>query len=178
MSFLVTVFEASLTLEPARFAAAVGRVLETAKLPLILMASDPEVMAKGLQAAEGVLPLIYGAGPDDWEGFAELAKEHEAPMAIRADSLSDLAELTEKIKGAGVEEIVLDPNARDIRSSLAMNTLTRRMALKKTFRPLGFPLISFPGECARGANGGYDAGMVSVAATPLAARSPSRSPHR
>jgi acetyl-CoA decarbonylase/synthase complex subunit gamma len=141
------------------FAAAVSTVLETARLPLILIASDRSVMGRGLQAAEGTRPLICGATPDNWEGFAELAKERGAPMAIRAESLSVLAELTEKIKGAGVEEIVLDPGVRDIRSSLAMSTLIRRMALKKTFRPLGFPIITFPGECID------DEGLVAVAAT-------------
>jgi acetyl-CoA decarbonylase/synthase complex subunit gamma len=147
------------------FAAAVSGVLEMARLPLILIASDPGVMARGLQAAEGTRPLICGATPDNWEGFAELAKERGAPMAIRAESLSVLAELTEKIKGAGVEEIVLDPGVRDIRSSLAMSTLIRRMALKKTFRPLGFPIITFPSECARAADGALDEGMVAVTAT-------------
>jgi len=117
------------------------------------------MMGRGLQAAEGTRPLICGATPDNWEGFAELAKEHGAPMAIRADSVSVLAELTEKIKGAGVEEIVLDPGVRDLRSSLAMSTLIRRMALKKNFRPLGFPIITFPSE------GADDEGMVAVAAT-------------
>jgi len=141
------------------FAAAVKGVLDTAKLPLILIATDAAVMAQGLEAAEGTRPLIYGATADNWEAFADLAKEHDAPMAIRADSLSGLAELTEKIKEAGVEEIVLDPGVRDLRSSLALNTLIRRMALKKNFRPLGFPIITFPGECAD------DEGMVSVAAT-------------
>jgi acetyl-CoA decarbonylase/synthase complex subunit gamma len=137
----------------------VKTVLDTANLPLILIATDPAVMAKGLEAAAGTKPLIYGATADTWESFAELAKAHDAPIAIRADTLSALAELTEKIKGAGVEDIVLDPNVRDLRSSLTMNTLIRRMALKKTFRPLGFPIITFPGECAD------DEGMVTVAAT-------------
>ena len=141
------------------FAAAVKGVLETAKLPLILIASDPAVMAQGLEAAAGTRPLIYGATPDSWEPFAELAKKHDAPMAIRADTMNGLAELTDKIKGAGVEEIVLDPGVRDLKSSLTLNTLIRRMALKKTFRSLGFPIISFPGECAD------DEGMVTVAAT-------------
>ncbi len=141
------------------FAAAVGGVLETAKLPLILIATDPAVMANGLEAAEGTRPLIYGASAENWEAFADLAKKHDAPMAIRADTVGDLAELTEKVKGAGVEEIVLDPGVRDLRSSLALSTLIRRMALKKTFRPLGFPIIAFPSECAD------DEGMVSVAAT-------------
>ncbi len=148
----------------ARFAAAVQAVLETVKLPLILIAGDPTVMAAGLEAAAGVRPLIYGATADNWEPFVELAKKHSAPLAIRADTLSALAEATEKIKAAGVDDIVLDPGARDLRSLLAMNTLIRRMALKKTFRPLGFPLINFPGECAD------DEGMVTVAAVQAIAK--------
>ncbi len=147
------------------FAAAVKGVLDAAKFPLILIAKDPAVMAKGLEAAEGTQPLVYGATADNWEAFADLAKKHGAPMAIRADSLSVLAELTDKIKGTGVEDIVLDPGVRDLKSSLALNTLIRRMALKKTFRSLGFPIITFPGECARAADGADDEGMVSIAAT-------------
>ncbi|MDY6876843.1 MAG: acetyl-CoA decarbonylase/synthase complex subunit gamma [Chloroflexota bacterium] len=141
------------------FTSTVKGVLDTANLPLVLIAADPAVMAQGLEAAAGTRPLIYGATADNWEPFADLAKKHETPMVIRAESLSSLAELTEKIKATGVEEIVLDPGVRDLKSSLALNTLIRRLALKKNFRPLGFPIISFPGECAD------DEGMVSVAAT-------------
>ena len=159
MALTIDGFAVEATGDGDTFAAAVKGVLDTAKLPLILISADPAVMAKGLEAAEGTRPLICGATADNWEAFAGLAKKHDAPMVIRADSLSVLAELTEKIKEAGVEEIVLDPGVRDLKSSLALNTLARRMALKKNFRPLGFPIISFPGECAD------DEGMVSVAAT-------------
>jgi acetyl-CoA decarbonylase/synthase, CODH/ACS complex subunit gamma len=152
------------------FAAAIKAVLEMAQVPLILIASDPEVMAKGLEAAADTQPLVYGATAENWEAFAELAKEHSAPMAIRADSLDELAELTEKIKGAGVEDIVLDPGVRDLKSLLSMNTLVRRMALKKTFRALGYPIINFPGEMAFTASGEYDEGMVSIAATQAIAK--------
>ena len=141
-----------------RFAAAVEGVLDTARLPLILIAEDPAVMARGLEAAGGTRPLINGATANNWEAFADLARKHDAPMTVRADTVSGLAELTQKITGAGVQEIVLDPGVRDLRSSLALNTLIRRMALKRTFRPLGFPIISFPSECAA------DEGMVSIAA--------------
>ncbi|NLF02319.1 MAG: acetyl-CoA decarbonylase/synthase complex subunit gamma [Anaerolineales bacterium] len=141
------------------FAAAAKAVLEAASMPLILIAEDPDVMAKGLEAAEGARPLIYGATVDNWEPFAELAKKHGAPMAVRGSSLSTLAATTDKIKAAGVEDIVLDPGVRDLHSMLVTNTLIRRMALKKTFRPLGFPIINFPGEFAEGP------GMETVAAT-------------
>jgi acetyl-CoA decarbonylase/synthase complex subunit gamma len=80
-------------------------------------------------------------------------------MAIRAETMTALAGLTQKIKEAGITDIVLDPGVRDMRSSLALNTLIRRLAIDKTFRPLGFPLINFPSECVD-----HD-GLVAVAAT-------------
>ena len=146
------------------FAAAVAAALETAQVPLILIATDSAVMARGLEAAEGTRPLVYGATADNWEAFAELAKQHDAPMAIRAETVSALAELTEKIKAAGVQDIVLDPGVRDLRSSLALSTVIRRMALKKTFRALGYPIINFPSECVD------EEGMVVVAATQAIAK--------
>jgi acetyl-CoA decarbonylase/synthase complex subunit gamma len=142
------------------FAEAVEAVLDTVQVPLILIADDPEVMAKGLEAAAGkARPLIYGATADNWEAYANLAKEYDAPMAIRAETMTALADLTQKIKEAGITDIVLDPGVRDMRSSLALNTLIRRLAIDKTFRPLGFPLINFPSECVD-----HD-GLVAVAAT-------------
>lgn len=142
----------------AAFAAAVEAVLGVAQRPLVLIADDPGVMAEGLKAAGDVRPLLYGATGDNWQAFASLAKEHDAPMAIRSSSLSDLAELTAKIKEAGVKEIVLDSGVRDMASSLATQTQLRRLALKKNFRPLGYPVIAFPGECVA------DEAMVNIAA--------------
>ena len=159
MTLIIDGFAVEATGDGDTFAAAVEGVLDTAKLPLILIAADPDVMAKGLAAAEGTRPLIYGATDENWDRFADLAKRHGAPLAIRAETMSDLAELTEKIKEAGIEDIVLDPGVRDLRSSLAISTLIRRMALKKPFRSLGYPMISFPSEFAD------DEGMITVAAT-------------
>jgi acetyl-CoA decarbonylase/synthase complex subunit gamma len=149
------------------FAKTIKGILDTAQVPLILIAADSAVMAKGLEAAaeSNARPLIYGATAENWEPFAELAKKHDAPMAIRASSLNDLAKLTDKIKDTGVENIVLDPDVRDLKSQLVMSTLIRRMALKNTFRPLGFPIINFPNEMAFTSNGEYDKGLVSIAAT-------------
>jgi acetyl-CoA decarbonylase/synthase complex subunit gamma len=38
------------------------------------------------------------------------------------------------------------PAQRGFLGTLTANTIIRRMALKKTFRPFGFPIISFPGD--------------------------------
>jgi len=142
------------------FAAAIKAVQETAQVPLILSAQDPDVMAAGLDALDGdIRPLIHGATAENWQAFADLAKQHDVPMAIRAETLSALAELTPQIKEAGIDRIVLDPGVRDMRSSLALNTLIRRLAINNTFRPLGFPVITFPSECVE------EDQMVAVAAT-------------
>ncbi len=146
------------------FADAVEAVLNTAKVPLILIADDPDVMARGLEVAGDTQPLIYGANAENWEPFAAMAKEHQAPMAVRAETLSSLTDLVKKVKDAGVDRVVLDPGARDLRSALALNTLIRRMAIEKNFRPLGFPIINFPTECVD------EPAMAPVAATQAIAK--------
>ena len=76
--------------------------------------------------------------------MADLAKQYQAALAVSAPSLEALAELTQKIKSKGIEDLVLDPGTRDLSASLALNTQIRRLALKKNFRDLGYPVIAFP----------------------------------
>jgi len=131
------------------FAAAVQAVREVTDRPLILIAEDPAVMEAGVKAAEGTRPLLYAATPDNWEPMAALAKEAQVSLAVRSlDGLGNLAELAEQIKGKGVQDLVLDPGVRDPVSTLVTLTQLRRLALKKNFRPLGYPIITFPGEGA------------------------------
>lgn len=132
------------------FQSAVQAVQEATDRSLILIASDAVLLEAGLAsaAADGARPLLYAATPDNWEEIAALGKEANAPVAIRADSLDELADLTEKIKAAGVQDMVLDPGVRDTIGTLVTLTQLRRLALKKNFRPLGYPIITFPGEGA------------------------------
>jgi len=139
------------------FASAVQTVQEATDRPLILIAEAPAVMEAGVKAAEGATPLLYAATSDNWETMAALAKKAQAPLAVRTPplpggdgggGLSDLAEMTEQIKGKGVQDMVLDPGVRDPIGTLVTLTQLRRLALKKNFRPLGYPIITFPGEGA------------------------------
>ena len=131
------------------FQTAVQAVKEAGARLLILIANDPAVMEAGVKAAEGTRPLLYAATPDNWDKMAALAKSAKAALAAKAtDGLDGLAGLTEKIVGAGVEDLVLDPGVRDPAGSLVALTQIRRLALKKNYRPLGYPTITFPGEGA------------------------------
>jgi acetyl-CoA decarbonylase/synthase, CODH/ACS complex subunit gamma len=126
------------------FTAAICAVREASHKPLILSSREPDVMAEGLRVVEGEVPMIYAADASNWEAMADLAKQYKSALAVTAPTLEELAELTEKIKAKGVEDLVLDPNGQGMSSSVSKNTQIRRLALKKNFRALGYPTISFP----------------------------------
>lgn len=128
------------------FAAAVAAVREVSHKPLILIGSPDQLKAGLGKLAEGEVVLLAHATADNWEEMAALAKEHGAPLAIQADTVDEMVSLSEKIQGAGVKDVVLSPTQRGFKGSLLANTISRRMALKKSYRPLGFPILSFPGD--------------------------------
>lgn len=127
-----------------KFADAVAAVRAACTIPLILVTENPAIMEAGLAQVSGVTPLLCAATAGNWEAMAKLAKGVKAPLVVRAEGLAELAELTGKLVAAGVENLVLDPVARGFGGSLALLTQVRRLALKKNFRPLGYPTIAFP----------------------------------
>ena len=129
--------------QPGKFAEAVGAVRAASQKPLILASEKPDVMAAGLRAVDGETPLLFGADSSNWEAMADLAKQHKAALAVIADSLEGISDLTEKIKGKGVEDLVIYPSGRGLSSQLILNTEIRRLAIKKNFRPLGYPTLAF-----------------------------------
>jgi acetyl-CoA decarbonylase/synthase complex subunit gamma len=132
--------------DAAKFEAAIAAVRSATARPLILISRDPAVIGAGLKALDGETPLIYGADAANWQAMAALAKQSGTALAVIADSLDGLADLTEKIKGAGVEELVLHPVADKLSGSLALNTQIRRLAIKKNFRPFGYPTMVLCGD--------------------------------
>lgn len=130
--------------DAGRFAAAVHTVRETTKRPLILISRDPAVMAAGLEALGAETPLISAADGNNWEAMASLAAKHKAALVVAALTLDELADLTEKIKSKGIEDLVLALPGKSLSEDLALSTQIRRLALKKNFRSVGYPLIAFP----------------------------------
>ncbi len=134
--------------DAATFAKCVAAVKGAANLPLILMSKSAAAIEAALPAA-GAKPLIYAADSENWQEMAEVAKKSGSPLAVRSKgTLDELATLTDGLVKAGVQDLVLDPGASSLGGSLAAFTQLRRLAIKKNFRPLGFPIIAFPGEGA------------------------------
>ncbi|MFA9403313.1 MAG: acetyl-CoA decarbonylase/synthase complex subunit gamma [Anaerolineales bacterium] len=130
---------------PESFKKTVAAVIAGSKKPLILIAPEPDLAKAGLEAAEGSRPLLYAANAENWEAMADIAKNADVPLVVHAENLDDMADLTKKLQDKGLEDLVLDPAAGGYLQSLHTFTTLRRLALKSNFRPLGFPIISFPG---------------------------------
>jgi acetyl-CoA decarbonylase/synthase complex subunit gamma len=128
------------------FAAAVKAVREATSLPLILI-GPPDALKSGVDLlGEGDVPLLCSATADNWEAMAELAKEHNLPLAVEAGSIDAMVELVERLESKELKDLVLAPKQRTMIGTLTANTTMRRMALKENFRQLGFPIINFPGD--------------------------------
>jgi acetyl-CoA decarbonylase/synthase complex subunit gamma len=126
-----------------------GRLERLAKLAAektgracLLMSARADNLQQAAAALAGRRPLLYISDPAQALAAAAVAKKEDCPLAVRADGLEALAELTAKLDAAGVEQIVVDPGTRGLKSTLEALTRIRRAALKN-FRPLGYPSMAF-----------------------------------
>ncbi len=126
-------------------AAAVKTVRGATKRPLILISHDAAVLDSSLSLLAGETALIYAADSSNYESLADVAKKHKAALAVKADSLDALADLTQKVQAKGVEDMVLDLGGKNLGEWLTRSTQVRRLALKN-FRPLGYPVIFFAAQ--------------------------------
>jgi acetyl-CoA decarbonylase/synthase complex subunit gamma len=132
--------------DKAKFEALVNKVKQGSDGGIILISDNTDVMAVGVAACADRKPLLYAATEENWEKMAELAKANSCPLAVKADNLEKLTELTGKLTEAGIKEMVIDPGSRSLRQAFEDQVIIRSSALVKKFRPLGFPTIVFPAE--------------------------------
>ncbi|HEX8948971.1 MAG TPA: acetyl-CoA decarbonylase/synthase complex subunit gamma [Dissulfurispiraceae bacterium] len=129
--------------DAVKFESAVKAV--AAKAPdvaLILSTGNPQAAEAALKIAAAKKPILYGANESNADAMAGLAKTYKVTLGVTAKGLDALSALTEKIKGLGVEDMVIDSGARTAKEIIQDNTLIRRAAIKKNFKPLGYPVIT------------------------------------
>ena len=125
------------------FAETCAAVKSSSPLALILVTESPEAMTAAVAEIKGTVPLLASAKLDTADAMAKIAKENGCPLVAKAESIEGLSGLTEKIKAQGVEDIVLNLAGLNLRDRLYGLSKMRALALKKVFRPLGYPTISF-----------------------------------
>jgi acetyl-CoA decarbonylase/synthase complex subunit gamma len=132
--------------DAARFKAVVAKVKEKSGGGIILMSENADIMAAGLSVCADRKPLLYAATEANLDKMAALAKDNSCPLAVKADNVEKLAELTTRLTGAGIKELIIDSGSRALRRAFQDQIIIRSAALAKKFRPLGFPTIVFPAE--------------------------------
>lgn len=124
------------------YAAAVKAVAAKSQFALVLISEDADAMAKALEVAGNTNPLIYAATEENYEKMVELAKKYNCPLVVKGNGLESTAALVEKV-AASYKELVIDVGTRQLSQAVAEITQTRRLAIKKKFRPFGYPVLAF-----------------------------------
>jgi acetyl-CoA decarbonylase/synthase complex subunit gamma len=134
--------------DPEKFKAAVKKVAENTKLPIILCSFIPAVIEGGLMAIPKARPLIYAATKANWRDMAELALMYNSPLAVFAtNDLTLLRSMVKTLKEYGVEDLILDPGTfpgEGLGDTINNFTMIRRSACKMGDELLGYPLIGTP----------------------------------
>jgi len=130
----------------SKFEALATKVRNETDAGIILMAEDPGVMEAGLKACADRKPLIYAATKKNADAMSSLSKEHGCPLAVKGNGLDEVSELTTKLSEDGLNDLVIDSGAREVKRAFEDQVFIRRGALLKKYKPLGFPTIALPFE--------------------------------
>lgn len=126
-----------------KFKQAVETVKNEGNHAIILMSENPDVIKAGLEVAKDENPMVYPATEENYEKMVELVKDGDLPLGVKGNGLENTKDLVEKITKAGHKNLVLDSGARETSQVIADMTQFRRQAVKKKFRPFGYPAIAF-----------------------------------
>jgi len=125
------------------FADAAATVNKRSSLAIILCSDSPEAIAAAVAKTAAAVPLIAAAKSETAETMGKIAKENNCPLVAKAESIEALADLSEKIKSQGIQDIILSLEGFSLPEQLYNLSRMRVLSLKKVFRPLGYPTMSF-----------------------------------
>ena len=111
-------------------------------VPMVLMSAKADCLAAvATGPLAGARPLLYCTGGAAPEELAGLAQKTASPVCV-AGSLQAVADCVEALAAKGVKDVLISPGAVPPSQALAFLTQSRRAALNKKFRPLGYPALA------------------------------------
>jgi len=132
--------------DAGKFAALVKKVMAGSDALILLVSEKADVLKAGAEAAKERRPILAYATAANADAMGALAKELGLPLVAKAEGYDALAELTTKLTGMGLKDLILDAGARQIKQVLQDNIAFRRAALTAKFRPFGFPVLNCVAE--------------------------------
>ena len=128
------------------FLDAAAKITAMTKKPVIFASSDSSTLKEVAVTYKDVRPLIYALDASNIDEMIDTIKETGCPVAVRGDSFDEISELTNKLRTAGIKNIVIDMDSRDLKDSFFNQIILRRAAVVKQDRALGYPTILFADE--------------------------------
>jgi len=117
---------------------------------VMLMSDSADALKAAAASIKDQKPLLYAATKANADAMGALAKEMGLPLVVKGEgSLESVVALTEKLAGMGLKDLLIDTGTREIKKALEEQVQIRRLAIKKTYRPLGYPTVVFPAEMTK-----------------------------
>ena len=130
------------TKDVLRFKEALNLAAGQTSLPLVLMSEDAQALKEPLTLLKEKKPLLYHATKENLAQVTAVAKEFNLPLVVTASDLEGISALTQELSKQGVGDLVLDVGNKGISEKVWDFTQIRRLALKKSNRSLGFPVLA------------------------------------
>ena len=116
-------------------------VKENSNKGIMLDCPDEELLREGIEILKDDRPAVL-LKKELQDNDIELAKDNNVNLILTGRSFSDLEKQAERARNSGVNNLILNLESRNIGHQLQDNTILRRSALKKHFKPFGYPLFT------------------------------------
>ena len=116
-------------------------VKENSNKGIILDCPDEELLREGIEILKDDRPAVL-LKKELQDNDIELAKANNVNLILTGRSFSDLEKQAERARNSGMNNLILNLESKNIGHQLQDNTILRRSALKKHFKPFGYPLFT------------------------------------
>jgi len=124
------------------FLRTINLVKQNSSKGIVLDCSDKDTLKDGIELLKEERPAVLLQEEISDEDI-ELAKNYNVSLILTAQSFEGLEGQVEKARSAGVNDLMLNLKCQNIGHQLQHNTIIRRSALKKSYKPFGYPLFSY-----------------------------------
>ena len=125
-----------------KFLNALKQITSNSSRPVILKCENSEAIKTAVEELNGRKPVIF-CQSGDISDLAKLAVENSTSLIVSGDNFDDLSAKTSKIAESGFKDIIIHLDSQNSVDDLQNCVILRRSALRKSFKPFGYPIIWF-----------------------------------
>ncbi len=129
-----------------KFKSAVEKVSKEWDGIIILESKNATAIENAISICKDRKPLIYGADNSNIDSMVSVAKNNGCSLGIIAENMDEAVELVKKAEATGFHDIILDLGGTNLKDTLERQTIARRAAIKKKYKPLGYPMMNSVGS--------------------------------